>query len=319
MTMGDRIEFPHNERMYFEEAQRALAENQLEKALEAIEKVYDKDRGPGVIHLYSTILALMEDDETALDIASEQKDFFLAHEEYAISYVLLLIKNQMYLEAETIINENLEDEHSTFIQHWQQTNAELIRHRDESIRLQEQKNQKTKEALMNLETYQSIKQQQILEDARDLALVDLQEVAPKLFMSPFINGMLQRSLLEILITKQDDKDYLFTWLNQQRKIKPIALTEFEQDPDLNNILLELGQRTEKQPDLKEPIYTELINDLLILYPFIGEVVTDIPYFVNYYISTYDPNQLIAKDTQPETEEQRALYKWIDYLNQLSGR
>lgn len=317
--MGDTIEFPHNQRMYFEEAQKALVENQLEKALEAIKKVYDKDKGPGVIHLYSTILTLMEDDETALDIAREQEAFFLAHEEYAISYVLLLIKNQIYLEAETIINENLENEHSTFIQNWQQTNVELNRHREESIRLQEQKNQETKDGLMNLETYQPIKQHQILEDAQDLALVDLQEVAPKIFLSPFINGMLQRSLLEVLITKQDDKEYLFTWLNQQRKIKPRELIEFEQDPDLNNILLELEKRTEKQPDLKEPIQTELINDLLILYPFIGEVVTDIPYFVNYYISTYDPNQLITKDTQPETEEQSVLYDWIQYLNQLSGR
>ena len=319
MTMGDAIEFPHNQRMYFEEAQRALAENQLEKALEVIKKVYDKDKGPEVIHLYSTILTLMEDDEPALDIAREQETFFLAHEEYAISYVLLLIKNKMYIEAETIINENLENEHSTFIQHWQQINVELNRHREESIRLQEQKNQKTKDGLLNLETYQPIQQHQILKDAQDLALVDLQEVAPKIFLSPFINGMLQRSLLEVLIMKQDDKEYLFTWFNQQRLIKPNELIEFEQDSDLNNILLELEKRTEKQPDLKESIQTELINDLLILYPFIGEVVTDIPYFVNYYISTYDPNQLIAKDTQPETEEQSALYDWIQYLNQLSGR
>ena len=319
MTMGDTIEFPYNQRMYFEEAKNALAENQLEKALEAIIKVYDKDKGPEVIHLYSTILTLMEDDETALDIARDQEDFFLAHEEYAITYVLLLIKNKMYLEAETIIDDNLDNQHSTIIQHWQQANVELNKHREESIRLQEQKNQETKDGLINLDTYQPIKQHQILEDARDLALIDLQEVAPKIFLSPFINGMLQRSLLEVLITKQDDKEYVFTWLNQQRTLKPNELSEFDQDPKLNKILFELEKKTEKQPDLKEPIQIELINDLLILYPFINEVVTDIPYFVNYYISTYGSDNLSINDIQPKTAEQNALYDWIQYLNQLSGR
>lgn len=319
MTMGDTIEFPHNQRMYFEEARRALESNQMEQALEAIKNVYDNDNGPEVIHLYSTILSLMEEDEAALDIANEQRDFFLNQEDYTISYVLLLIKNQLYLEAETIILENLENPQSIFALQWQQVNEELIKHRAETIQLQEQKNQEVKQALMNLETYQPIKQHKIIEGARDLPLVDLQEVSSKVFMNPFINGMLQRSLLEVLIMKQDDKEYSFNWLNQQRTVMPIKLTEFEQDPSLKKILLELEQRTEKQPDLKEPIFTELINDLLILYPFIGEVVTDIPYFVNYYISMYDPNQLIARNAHPESEEQRILHKWIEQLNELSGR
>lgn len=319
MTMGETIEFPHNQRMYFKEAKRALEANQLEQALEAIKNVYDKDKGPEVIHLYSTILSLMEDDETALDIANEQRAFFLKQEDYTISYVLLLIKNKHYLEAETIIIENLENTQSILALQWQQANEELIRHRAESIRLQEQKNQGVKQALMRLETYQPVKQHEIIEGSRELPLLDLQEVAPKIFMSPFINGMLQRSLLEILIIKRDDEEYLFTWLNQQRTVKPIELTEFEQDTELNRILLELNQRTEKQPDLKEPIYTELISDLLVLYPFIGEIVTDIPYFVNYYISMFDPNQLIARNSHPENEEQRTLLKWIEHLNQLSGR
>lgn len=319
MTMGDTIEFPHNQRMFFEEAQKALIENKLNEALEAIQKVYIKDQSPAVIYLYSGILARMEDEEGALEIASEQKDFFLANEEYAITYVLLLVKNQMYLEAETVINENIDNEHSNFNVEWQQLNEEFIRHRDESIRLHENKNQETKAGLMNLESYQPIKQYKILDDARDLALVDLQEVAPKIFMSPFVNGMIQRSLLEILITKQDNQEYLFNWVNQQRTVTPSELTEFEKTPILINILHELEFWTEKQPDLKEPIQTELINDLLILYPFIEEVITDIPYFVKNYIAQYDSNHNISVNTEPETDEQKALDKWIIYLNQISGR
>ena len=77
MTMGDTIEFPHNQRMYFEEAKRALESNQMEQALEAIKHVYDIEKGPEVIHLYSMILSLMEEDEAALDIANDQRNFLL--------------------------------------------------------------------------------------------------------------------------------------------------------------------------------------------------------------------------------------------------
>ena len=84
MTMGDTIEFPHNQRMYFEEAKRALESNQMEQALEAIKHVYDIEKGPEVIHLYSMILSLMEEDKAALDIANEQRNFFLNQEDYTI-------------------------------------------------------------------------------------------------------------------------------------------------------------------------------------------------------------------------------------------
>lgn len=317
--MGDKLEFPHNERMYWEEAQNALAANQLEKALNAVQKVYELDKSPEVIYFYSTVLSLMEEHEIALDVANEHKDYFFISEESSISYVLLLIKNQFYLEAESIINEHISEANSTYNEHWQQVNEELNLHRDEAIKLQEKKNQETKQALSQLEDYSINKQHEIIKKAQDLSLTDLQDVSPRIFIHPMINGMIQRSLLEVLIIKQDHTYYSFNWLNQQRTICPANCTEFENDTVLVEIMNELNLRLEKQPALIEPISTELTHDLLLLYPFIGEVVTDIQYFVNHYISAYASNSSYVDKIEPITAEQIALDEWIDYLNQVSGR
>lgn len=317
--MGDKLEFPHNKRIYWEEAQNALTANQLEKALNAVQKVYELDKSPEVIYLYSTVLSLMEEHKIALDVANEHKDYFFISEESIISYVLLLIKNQFYLEAESIINEHISETNSIYNKHWQQVNEELNLHRDEAIKLQEKKNQETKQALSQLEDYSINKQHEIIKKAQDLSLADLQEVSQRIFIHPMINGMIQRSLLEVLIIKQDHTVYSFNWLNQQRTIRPADCTEFEMDSMLVETISKLEQALEKQPALIEPISIELTHDLLLLYPFIGEVVTDSQYFVDRYVRAYDSNSSNTIDIEPITEEKIALDEWIDYLNQVSGR
>ena len=63
----------------------------------------------------------------------------------------------------------------------------------------------------------------------------------------------------------------------------------------------------------------MINDLLVLYPFADEIITNEEFWVELYLQAFDlkgKNQYVKENL---TKDEREMVKWQDYLNQLAQR
>lgn len=317
--MGDKIEFPFNDRMYFEQAVEAIERNDFETALEYIEKVYVNDKGTVVNHFYTLTLYTLERFEEALDIADKQKDFYYQNEKYTVLYTTILIKNHLFLEAEVLIQDHIENTHSMYFSDWKKLKEELNLER-ELVKLKLEREKKaTKRELIELESYSPMKQAEIIGKAEELVLEDLQETARIIFANPHVTGMTKRAFLELLIKKQDTNDYVFPWFNQQKEIVPEQLDVFEQHPIVKQVNQHLETKVQKIPSLFEVINVEIMNDLLMLYPFMEEVITDIDYWVDAYIDYFDTTNQLKTETSSQTTKQEEMDQWMDRLDQMAQR
>lgn len=314
--MVNKIEFPHNNEMYFNQAKEFLENNNYDKALESIKKVYENDISSKIIHLYTLILYTMEHYEEALEIIVEHKPLFLENEELTIFYVMVLIKNHQFIEAEAILGKHLIENKTSNYNIWKNLKTEFEIEKEHFVFNFEQKKKETKLALSELELYPIHKQNEIVLNAHQLSLLDLKEIAPRIFNHPFLNGMVKRAFLEILIEKNDESIYFFPWFNENKELVPKNVIPFSEDPILDAVVISLQDKLAKSPELFEPIYTEVLSDLLMLYPFIDEVITDVDYWVEYYISI--ANEL-TYNRSPKTRKQVEMAKWLERLNVNSQR
>lgn len=317
--MGDKIEFPHNDRMYFEQAVNYVATNQFEEALNCMETVYANEQNPTTNHLYTFILYTLGRYEEALEIADEQKAFYVENEKNSILYTIMLIKNQLFLEAEVLIQEGLLTIDPLLLEEWENLERELNSERERSHVEMEAQKKKTRSELREIASYSPIKQSEIIEEARALELEDLQEIAPTIFSNPMVSPLTQRAYLEGLVEKKDKQEYPFLWFNEQRKIIPSEIERFDQTPTVGQLDEILEKKLHKLPSLLEVVKVEMVNDLLLLYPFIEEVVTDLDYWVDCYISELDFSEQLDVDSQPKTEEQEKINEWVQKFHQMAHR
>ena len=101
--MSNKIEFPYNNKIYLRKAIKCIEHNQFKEAEEYIYRVYETNNTIYVNRIYTLILYTLEKYKEAYEIASEYKQAYLEDENQIFMFVLLLIKNHQFIEAEAII------------------------------------------------------------------------------------------------------------------------------------------------------------------------------------------------------------------------
>lgn len=317
--MGDKIEFPFNNQMYLVKATACIEKNDYEQALTYIKKIYTTDQSYEINYFYVFILYSLERYEEALEIANEYRENYLKSNEYILIYTLLLIKNHQFLEAEAIIQKKEKNSLLFYEQEWQNIDQELQKERESFQINLDLKRKETKNKLLQMDQYSLIEQVQLIESSHLLELEDLQEVADQLLNHPYISGQIQRGFLEVLIEKKDEREYLFSWFNQMKTICPKDLKIFNELPILQQLEDILEEKLQKNPSLLQGIKTEIINDLLMLYPFVEETITDPSYWADLYIGYFNSSNVADLKETPINSEQEQLKQWFTQLNQLAQR
>lgn len=317
--VGDKIDFPFNNQMYLAQATACIEKNDFEQALIYIEKIYATEKTYAINYFYASILFSLERYEEALEIADEYKESYLKSDEYILIYTLLLIKNHQFLEAEAIIQKKKDNPLLFHEQEWQNIQQEL-EHERKSFQIDlDLKRKEIKNKLLQMDHFSLMEQVQLIEASQILELEDLQEVADQLLNHPYIPGQIQRGFLEILIKKGDEKHYPFSWFNQMKTICPKDLKTFNELPILQEIESILEDKLQKNPSLFQVIKTEIINDLLMIYPFVEETITDTSYWVDLYIAYFGDLSSSDIEKSPINSEQESLKQWFHQLNQIAQR
>lgn len=311
--MGERLEFPGNSEMYLKQVTEHVKNGRLEEAHLILKKVYASDQSKKIVYLYSNVLLSLGREAEALEMVNAHKDEFLSNEVNRVHYAMLLIQNLLFIEAEALINENISDRSSALLEDWLEAQMMLELSR-EAFNVEVEKQKKyAKEELQNIESYTPMKQAEIVKNGRDLALHELQEIAPFLLTNPYVFSDTRSAFLEILIEKGDPTEYIVPWFNEEKALIPKETALFDRNPKVQEIEEVLANKLHKHPSLYKVIQTEIIGDLLKIYPFISEVVTDVYYWVDHYIHLFDYSQQLQIDITPKNSEQEALKKQIERL------
>ncbi len=314
--MGDKIDFPLNNDVYLTRAIKHIERGEYGPALDYIEKIYETDKSHYINRLYTLALFSLERYALAYEIAMEHKELYLEDENQIFMFIMLLIKNQQFIEAEAIIQQKRLDSFSNFQQEWENVERELNLERELVNFEIDMKKRNTKKKLANLSQFSMNEQSQIIQDARLLSLETLQEFAQQIFADPFVAGHIQRAFLELLVELGDKNNYTFSWFNQSKELSPIECTVFSQSIVLKKVNENLEKKLDKYPSMIEGIRMEMINDLLMLYPFEKEVVTDSDYWIQAYMSVYIDSLELP---EPINEQQEDMNDWIEKLNMISKR
>lgn len=317
--MGEKIEFPFNNEMYLKQATMCIERDDYEQALIYMKKIYATEKTYAMNYFYVSILFSLERYIEALEIADEYKNDYLKSDGYILMYTLLLIKNYQFLEAEAIIQQKKKDPLLLHEQEWQNIQQQL-QHEREAFQIElDLKRKETKNKLLQMDHYPLIEQAQLIEASDILKLEDLQEIADQLLNHPYISGQIQRGFLEILIKKGDKKQYSLSWFNQMKKICPKDLKLFNELPILQEIDFLLEDKLQKNPSLYQVIKNEIINDLLMIYPFIEETITDTSYWIDLYVTYFNKLTSFDLEKTPVSSEQESLQQWFQLLSQIAQR
>ena len=317
--MGKRIDFPHNNRMtqlFFEEAYDYILEKDQEKALDKIRMIYSYNKSAETVYLYSVILAANERYPAALDMANTMKSYYFEDESRLMMYTTLLFYNSQFIEAENIILNKSDRSYPENRKLWDEVYESFKIIQKEYIIRIESMIEETKDKLQNLEKYTYSEQKEIMETAKLLKLTDLQQVAPKIFNSPVLDMLTQRSFLEVLIAKEDPTTYKIRDYNEYREIVPKDSYILIEHPYIRAISTEVEARLDKNPALNDMLHREIISVLSLFYPFIEEAIPDIQYFVDYFVEKYDINDTVTKDIEVKTVDQEKVDETLAILNQM---
>lgn len=317
--MGDRIEFPLNGRIYFQKGVAAFEQGKQNQAIKYLTKAVEYTDNTEVNLYCAFALSVYRKYQEALAIMNEKKDFYTNSENHASFYAEMLIKNNQFLEAEYIIQKYQLDPTTAHDQVWEKLEHELNEMREVYNLEEKMKRKDIIQSLRLLANYAPMVQAQKVENARQLELRDLQEIAPLILSNHQLNENTRRGYLELLIRHKDENTYPFLWLNKLRTVRPVDLPEFSEIELVKSLLNLLEEKLSKHPDLYYWIEAEVLHDLLLLYPYIDEIVTDPDFWIDLYIMDLDLFHHVKKERLAVTDEQIKMKETLDYLHIVAQR
>lgn len=317
--LAEKINFPLDSEAYLRKGRNFFNAGKKVEAIKYIEKAYELDNDPQTNLFLACVLGHYHKYKEALEVMEQEKSFYIDNESHAMVYGKMLIKAHIFLEAEFIIQKYKNDPTKVNKVTWELLEQELIQEREAFNLKESTRKKRVKRTLRTLEEYSQMVQIRKIEEAKLLDLVDLQELAPTILVNADISEIVKRAFLELLIQREDQNSYSFLWFNEIRKVCPADLLNYSEITLVHELNERMEEKLAKYPDLYLRVQIELMHDLLLLYPYIEETITDIDFWIDAYISELDFFNHAKIERLVPTKEQEEMQKWIDYLNTLSQR
>lgn len=316
--LGDKIVFPLNGKRYFEKGTEAFEKGEREKAIKYLDKAFKYTNNTEVNLYYAFVLSVYEDYKKTLEVMNQKKDFYINNEKQASFYTEILIKNEHFLEAEYIIQKYLLNL-TTVPKIWKKLEEELDAERKMfNIEEKERKRELIK-SLSNLSADTSLVQSKKIKEAETLDLETLQKLAAGILIDYQIDAKVRRAFLELLVRRKDKKSYSFLWFEQVRELCPANLKTFDDIDLVHELKARLKEKLIKYPDLYYLIDTEMTHDLLLLYPYIDEVIEDLDFWLDLYIVKLDFYNHSNTTRMAVTKEELKMKETVEYLHIISQR
>lgn len=312
--MGDQIEFPKNYGTYMHQAMSALQSGHYEQAISQLKKAYAIKEENSLNVLLVSALFHNGEVEEAMELAESKQSFYISNEKRILVYVELLIHNHQFLLAQKLIDENKNEISATYTDNWQTLQNTLDEFKEkEEIKRQLIEEERTKN-LFSLASALPEEQFTIIQEAQLMKTENLKKAAASVFQNPYVHPIARSGLLSLLISRKVDQAYAYTWIGKNKEINPINFWAFEDDPIVIELIRQTNEQYEQNPSLNELVKNELNMILLLLYPFIEDVIKkeDIPDWIRTVAQVIDPSDETLKTTSSSKREY--IESWIGKIH-----
>lgn len=214
--LTNKIPFPKNYERFIELGQEAEKQNHLAEAVEYYEQAYAiRQDFPLNLVLVNMYLAL-EEHEQALSLASEMKEKYFAYLDYLEIYIQILIQNQMFIQAHSVINERILMEQSDEMRKLVSLkkkirHVELMYQQFEVGKIRE-----LKEELDDLNKHTYYEQMAIVKKAGRLPQDEFIMIGKKILLDERVHNLVRSWILEELASLHIKEEVEFLWRDNKK-------------------------------------------------------------------------------------------------------
>ncbi len=303
LFLSNKIPFPKNYERYIEMGQEAIQLGNQEAALLYFEKAYAiKQDFPLNLILVKTYLDT-ENYEKALYVASEMRERYFEYLDYLEIYLQVLTKNQLFLQAHSIINERILMEQSGEMRKLislkkKIKHVELKYQQFESVKISE-----VKKELNQLNLYDYYEQLSVIKKSLNLPQDDFIRLGKNLLLDGRVHILVRSWILEELVKLHVKEEVKFLWRdNQTYTVVPAAVGTPLDCAAYQRILLFLEKELiNVAPILLVDITEEIRLHFTLLYPLADQIIKNPRLWAVSYIISY--NHLIAQKYHIEEEKE----------------
>jgi len=312
--MGEQIEFPKNFNVYMTQVMTHLREGNVVKAIDFMKKAYAiKAEDTLNVLLVSSLLQVGEYEE-ALALADEKDDFYQTDEKRLLIYVEVLLENHQILQAEKHIKAQLENKAVKYADSWERLDSRLT----EVKRAQEEKRRKEEEQtvreLYSLASLNTLEQFSKMKAVYSLSNDRLKQLAPHLLVNPYVHPLVRATLFSLLAERGIEGTYPYLWFDEIKEGSPRDTFSLEEDPTAKRTSDALEDYLSKDPSLYQLAKNELDTLLLMLYPYVDDVIEqgEEKSWVMTVIQTFDP--AFNEENSMDKEKTSHITGWIEKIH-----
>nr|WP_207695537.1 hypothetical protein [Enterococcus sp. DIV0212c]MBO1354017.1 hypothetical protein [Enterococcus sp. DIV0212c] len=299
--MTNKIPFPKNYERFIELGQEAVKRDNLIEAVDCFEQAYSiRQDFPLNLVLVNTYLQVGE-NEQALSLASEMKEKYFAYLDYMELYIQVLIKNNMFIQAHSIINERILMEQSGEMRKLislkkKIRHVELMYQQFEVGKIKE-----LKEELDCLNAHNYYEQLAIVKKAGKLPQDEFIMIGKKILLDDRVHNLVRSWILEELANLHFKEEVEFLWRdNKKYTVIPATVGTPLDSAAYQRILLFLEKELiNDDPILLVDIMEEIRLHFALLYPLADEIIENPRLWAVSYIISY--NHSIAQKYQVDED------------------
>jgi hypothetical protein len=214
--LTNKIPFPRNYERFIELGHKAVQENNLLEALNFFEKAYTIIPDFSLNYFIVTLHLELGHHKRALEVASEMKEQYYSHWDYRELYIQILIKNNKFTQAHSIINEQIlsEQEENT-------NKLSSLRKKFRYVKLMHQQfepkdNKEVRADLLRLGEYDYCEQFSIVKKVVQLPQEEFIDIGKHILLNNELHNLVRSWVLEEFSSCHYQETLEYLWWDQQK-------------------------------------------------------------------------------------------------------
>lgn len=306
----NRIDMPQSAEVKFKRASRALKKGDLDSAYQIFKDLYINNPSVEVTLMYFRALYELEYVEEGIELAEKHSDIFSNGDAFMHDYIKLLINANQFIKAEAMIGRA----EKISVEEVGEHHIVQLKNALDKCRYQYEKARKAAEETIIKQLYSIadaslIEQMNILSESTSFSNPQINEAYKQILVNPFANEITKTMAINYLLEKESDATVSIKWFGENRQLALETIDKIDDNQTIQSLTHELQDKLVNNPSLYQLIQQELTVHMMLVYPYIDEVVKDKEKWLEFYLDQYDPNY--EKDSVNENSE---MAQWFETLS-----
>lgn len=312
--MNKQIPFPKNYDRYIELGQELMDQGNLLAALDSFQRAYEIKKDFPLNFLISSTYLEVGENKKALYMALEMKDNYLTCLDYLSFYIQLLVSNQQFIHAHSLINDRILQEkcgemHQLVALKKKIRQEELIYEQFEASKINQ-----LKEQLSCLEQHSYYEQLAIVKKAVYLPQDDFFKIGKKILLDKKVHPLVRSWVLEKFAGLHVKEQIKVLWgENEQHQVIPAQIGGPLDCASYEQMMLFLEKELiNDNPILLLDLREEVRLHFALLYPVADKIIKEPKLWAISYILAY--NESLAEYYQIQE-----FHREIELIQQLQTK